>query len=232
MRPLQRIFTEVPPRYDLVNRLFTLGFDERWRRKAAAECLAEGPRHVLDLCTGTGDLAMHLVPFIGIRGGLAALDFSSPMLHAARCKARKRDLHNIGFIEGDAANLPFRDEHFDAIGIAFAFRNLTFRNPLRDNYLAEIFRVIHRGGRFVIVESSQPSNPLLRKIAHIYVSLVAGKIGGILSKQPGAYRYLAYSAINFFKPREIEEMLRDAGFSRVRHTPLLGGVAGITVAEK
>jgi demethylmenaquinone methyltransferase/2-methoxy-6-polyprenyl-1,4-benzoquinol methylase len=232
VRPLHEIFIEVPPRYDLMNRLLTLHLDERWREKAAAECLAGAPRRVLDLCTGTGDLALRLARSGRGLDHIAALDFSAPMLDAARRKAERRDLREIEFVEADAADMPFRDGSFDTVGIAFAFRNLTFRNPGRDRYLAEILRVIRAGGRFVIVESSQPENSVLRALSHAYVSLMACGVAGILSGHPGAYRYLARSVIRFSAPEELRRMLKGAGFSEARHTPLLGGAAGITVAVK
>ena len=217
---------------DLLNRLLTLRLDERWRAGAAVVCLADNPRRVLDLCTGTGDLAVRLARHGPGPDHIAALDFSVPMLAAARRKAEKRNVPGIGFIEGDAAALPFLDSAFDTVGIAFAFRNLAFRHPLKDRFLAEILRVIRPGGRFVIVETSQPGNRVFRSLYHAYLAAMAGRLGGVLSGHRGAYRYLAYSAIHFSGPDELVRMLKGAGFSEARHTALLGGVAGITVAVK
>ena len=151
-RPLERMFNEVPGRYDLLNGIITWGQDERWRKRAAKECLSGHPEAVLDLCTGTGDLALQMAkqPIGNVR--IQALDYSEPMLEVARKKAMKRGIRNIGFIHGDAANLPFESGSIDSIGIAFAFRNLTYKNPDRDKFLSEIQRVLKNRGKFVIVE--------------------------------------------------------------------------------
>jgi demethylmenaquinone methyltransferase / 2-methoxy-6-polyprenyl-1,4-benzoquinol methylase len=230
-RPLQKMFSEVPDRYDLINRLFTLRFDERWRRRAAEECLSAGAARILDLCTGTGDLAVRLALNAGTRTSVFGVDFSMPMLTYARVKAERAGA-DVRFSAGDASELPFRDGSFGAIGIAFGFRNLTYRNPGRDRYLSEILRVLAPGGRFVIVESSQPRSRILRTLVHLYTKIGVSLIGGIVSGQRGAYKYLAYSAVNFYGPGELEELLRSAGFSTVIHRQLLWGVAAIHIAYK
>jgi demethylmenaquinone methyltransferase/2-methoxy-6-polyprenyl-1,4-benzoquinol methylase len=227
-RTLQGMFSAVPRRYDIINRLFTLGQDGRWRRMAAAAVLEGGPARVLDLCTGTGDLALELARG---RSGVFGADFSIPMLAEAR---RKADGAGSGarFVAGDAGELPFRDGSFGAVGIAFGFRNLTYRNPGRDRYLAEIRRVLAPGGRFVIVESSQPRSRLLRALAHLYVRTAVAFMGGIISGERGAYRYLAHSAINFPGPDEVVGLLRTAGFSRVEYRRLMWGAAAIHIAHR
>lgn len=230
-RPLQRMFSGVPRRYDLINRLFTLRLDERWRRLAAAECLNQGAARVLDLCTGTGDLALRLSSGAGARSLIFGTDFSMPMLEVARAKAARSGA-SIQFIAGDAAALPFRDNAFDVIGTAFAFRNLTYLNPGRDRHLTEILRVLSPGGKFVIVESSQPRFRILRAVVHWYMKAAVSFTGGFISGQRGAYRYLAHSAINFYNPDELADLIRSAGFKRVEYCPLLGGVAAIHVAWK
>ena len=230
-RPLQRMFSEVPRRYDLINRLFTLRFDEKWRRMAAAECLKGSAARILDLCTGTGDLAFRLADGAGAQSLIFGMDFSMPMLEVACVKTARRGA-SIGFIAGDAAKLPFRDNTFDVIGTAFAFRNLTYRNPGRDRYLSEILRVLAPGGKFVVVESSQPRLRIVRAAVHWYMKAAVSFTGGLISGQRGAYRYLAHSAINFYNPDELADLLRSAGFSRVEYRMLLGGVAAIHVVWK
>lgn len=231
-RPLERMFNEIPARYDLVNRTFTLGQDQRWRMRAALECLAGDAAEVLDLCTGTGDLALKMAGIVNGNVRIEALDYSEPMLAVARKKAAKTGTGGIRFLHGDAADLPYSPGSLDSVGIAFAFRNLTYKNPDRDRFLSEIHRVIRKGGKFVIVESSQPSNPVLRSLFRAYLRVVVGGLGGVISGQRPAYRYLAASARNFHNPDQIRELLKNAGFSRVGHKPFLGGVAGLTVAVK
>jgi demethylmenaquinone methyltransferase / 2-methoxy-6-polyprenyl-1,4-benzoquinol methylase len=229
-RPLQGMFAAVPRRYDLINRLFTLRLDERWRALAAAECLGGAPARALDLCTGTGDLAIRLAD-AGAPGAVYGVDFSMPMLEVARVKALRQGAA-VAFAAGDAAALPFRDGSFNVIGIAFGFRNLTYRNPGRDRYLAEILRVLEPGGRLVIVESSQPRSRIFRALAHLYIRSAVSVMGGIVSGQRGAYRYLAHSAIHFYNPEELSVLLTEAGFSRVEYRALLFGVAAIHVVYK
>jgi demethylmenaquinone methyltransferase/2-methoxy-6-polyprenyl-1,4-benzoquinol methylase len=229
--PLQRMFNEVPERYDLLNRLLTFGIDQSWRRRASGVCLEGGPARVMDLCTGTGDLALLLASDAGQDTHVTAVDFAAPMLEVARRKAESRGV--AGRMElrlADAGELPFEDGELDAVGIAFAFRNLTYRNPRRDQYLSEIVRVLGPGGRLVIAETSQPSNGLWRGLFHIYLRAFVAPVGGILSGHRPAYRYLARSAENYFRPDDVSEMLEGAGFGRVAYRPFLGGVAALHVA--
>ena len=231
-RPLQKMFTSVPPSYDLLNRLLTMRLDQLWRKKAARICLENKPGGVLDLCCGTGDLVIHLGGMATAGTSLSALDYSMPMLDLAKKKAENKGLAAIDFIHGDAAAMPFPDNHFDSIGIAFAFRNLTFHNPDRDRFMAEILRVLKPRGRFVIVETSQPGNLILRKLFHFYLRWITAPLGGILSGHYGAYKYLAHSARLYYNREELEQLLREAGFGVVRSELLVGGLTGIFVAEK
>ncbi len=230
-KPLQEMFSDVPHRYDLINRLFTMGLDQRWRRIAAGECLSGAPSRVLDLCTGTGDLALRLGADAGGKVPVTGVDFSMPMLGVARRKAAREGM-DVPFVLGDAGRLPFRDGTFDAVGIAFAFRNLTYRNPGRDRYLAEIIRVLAPGGRFVIVESSRPGSRIMGVLVGLYLKIAVSFFGGILSGQRGAYRYLARSAANFFPPGELADLLRAAGFSVVTWRTFAYGAAALHVAIK
>jgi demethylmenaquinone methyltransferase/2-methoxy-6-polyprenyl-1,4-benzoquinol methylase len=231
-RPLEKMFNEVPARYDMLNRVLTWRLDERWRRMAARACLEGAPSMVLDLCTGTGDLAIRLAKQVNNETSIQAIDYSQPMLSEARKKAKEANLRNIEFIHGDAASMPLENEVLDVIGIAFAFRNLTYKNRDREKFLDEIYRVLKPHGKFVIVESSQPQNRLIRSLFRLYLKIFVAGIGGWLSGHKGAYRYLAASARNFYEPAEIKQLLTGTGFNKVEHRPFLGGIAGLTVATK
>lgn len=227
------MFAAIPARYDLLNRLLTCGMDERWRRQAARECLRHARGGVLDLACGTGDLALHLARLAGPDLEVVGLDFAGPMLRLARAKAQVAGLAGkASFIHGDAANLPFRDGHFSVVGTSFAFRNISYRNPLRERYLSEVQRVLAPGGRFVIVETSQPRNRLLKSWFHAYLRIAVSGIGSLVSGHRGAYRYLAESARRFYAPDEVAALLMSAGFQEVHAQPLLGGVAALHVAAK
>ena len=136
------------------------------------------------------------------------------------------------FIHGDIGRLPFRDGYFSVVAISFAFRNITYSNPLRDRYLAEVLRVLSEGGRFIIVETSQPPNPLLRTAFHTYLRWFVSGLGSFLSGHRGAYRYLAESARRFYTPNEVASLLKNAGFREVHTSPMLGGIAAIHVAVR
>lgn len=230
---LKRMFDRVPGRYDLVNRVVTLGFDQRWRRLAIDACLEHRPRAILDICTGTGDLAVALARRAEESAIVVAADFSPPMLTEARSKAESDGVEGrVDLICVDAAALPFEDNAFDAVGVSFGFRNLTYKNKNRDRHLAEIARVVAPGGRFVIIESSQPASSVVRAGFRAYLGAWVKPMGGLISGQRGAYRYLAHSARDFYEPHEVEQMLLEAGFSSVRTTPLLAGAAALHVASK
>jgi demethylmenaquinone methyltransferase/2-methoxy-6-polyprenyl-1,4-benzoquinol methylase len=227
------MFTTVPPRYDLVNRIITLGLDKRWRRLAAAACYGDKPRFILDLGCGTGDLTINIARLAGDNVAITGLDYSLPMLELAQQKANKASIaQRVKFIHGEATQLPFPDGHFDCVGISFAFRNLTYKNPLGPAHLAEVKRVLKSGGRYVIVESSQPSNRVIRTLFHFYLHVFVSPVGTLLSGNKSAYRYLAESTSRFYSPQEVKDMLLAAGFCDVIYRPLLLGAAGIHVATR
>lgn len=207
--------------------------DTGWRNKAAQQCLISKPTRFLDLCCGTGDLVITMAKKSRIPIELFGVDYSQPMLDAAASKARSAVPDTeITFANGDASRLPFPDSHFDCVGISFAFRNLTYKNPLAGRHLSEVLRVLKPGGAFVIVESSQPVNLFVRRISHLYLRLFVGPAGSLISGNRGAYHYLAESARQFFTGEELKHMLITTGFNRVTYRPLFFGAAGIHVATK
>ncbi len=188
---------------------------------------------MLDLGCGTGDLAINIARIAENGVELTGVDYSRPMLGRA---ARKAELlargKRISFTYGDAANLPFPDGCFDCIGVSFAFRNLTYKNPLAPRYLTEVLRVLSPNGRFVIVETSQPKIKLMRKLFHLYLRWFVFRVGYMLSGNRGAYHYLAESASRFYTTEELTEVLITAGFHQVTCHPLLLGAVSIYVAVK
>jgi demethylmenaquinone methyltransferase/2-methoxy-6-polyprenyl-1,4-benzoquinol methylase len=232
-RPLQRMFEAVPPRYDLVNRLITLGMDRRWRSKAVEACRAGEPRKILDVCCGTADLVLELAATLNGPAVVAGLDYSTPMLEAAVHKlARTNTQTPVSLVQGDASRLPFKDGSLDCVGIAFGFRNMTYKNPLAEAHLRDVHRVLADGGRYVIVESSQPGAKIVNRLFKLYCRTAVYRLGAAVSGNKGAYRYLAESAANYYAPQEVAEMLRRAGFRKVDYRPLFFGAAGIHIAHK
>jgi len=232
-KPLHGIFTSVTPQYDLINHVMTLGLDFGWRRKAVRACLEGAPGTVLDLCCGTGDLGFGIAAAANFPTRIVGLDYSVPMLEAARRKA-ERAPRPAGpfFVLGDVSGLPFAPGCFDCIGISFAFRNLTYKNPLSEKFLAEILRVLKTGGRFVIVETSQPSNPLIRVFHRAFLRGFVIPVGALLSDCPQAYRYLADSAARYYGAEEMVRFLQAAGFRRAEAKRMFFGAAAVYAAWK
>lgn len=232
-KPLHHIFTAVPQRYDLINSVITWGMDSRWRSAAARECLSAKPKRILDLGCGTGDLAIQLASLSEESTEIVGFDYSQPMLAIAQKRAQQFAVgKRIDFVYGEASSLPFPDGYFDCIGISFAFRNLTYKNPLAQCYLSEVLRVLHPGGRFVIVESSQPESPLVRWLFHVYLRWFVFPAGYVLSGNRGAYNYLSRSAMRFYSAEEVVKILLDTGFSQVNFRRFLLGAVSVHVAVK
>lgn len=232
-KPLHGMFTAVPPRYDLINHVITLGMDSGWRKLAARTCLEGKPHRILDVGCGTGDLSISIAKRAPKDTEIIGLDYSQPMLDIAKQKAEKAGVSaQVSFITGDASHIPFPDEHFDCVGISFAFRNLTYNNPLCRPHLTEVIRVLKPGGRYVIVESSQPTNRIIRGIDHLFLRAFVGPVGMWLSGNKGAYNYLAESARRYYMPRQVKGLLMGAGFKDIKYRPLFFGAAGLHVAYK
>ncbi|MFA5399705.1 MAG: ubiquinone/menaquinone biosynthesis methyltransferase [Dehalococcoidia bacterium] len=231
-RPLYHIFTRIPDRYDLINHVITLGMDSGWRRQAALICLKDNPGHILDICCGTGDLAITMARLAPYTPEITGADYSQPMLEIAAAKASAAGVGNIRFVNADVAHLPFPDGHFDCITISFAFRNLTYNNPMTEDYLNEILRVLRPDGRFVIVESSQPKSRFIRFLDHLYLKLWVFPAGYLISGNREAYKYLAESAEHFYSAEEMQEYLVKEGFKQATAKRLFFGAAAIYTATK
>jgi demethylmenaquinone methyltransferase/2-methoxy-6-polyprenyl-1,4-benzoquinol methylase len=200
---------------------------------AAKKCSTSQPEKVLDLCCGTGDLAISIARLVNGNVEVVGLDYSQPMLEIAAKKAEPlAGRGKLSFTRGDAASLPFPDGYFDCVGVSFAFRNLTYKHPLAKRHIAEILRVLSPGGRCIVVESSQPRMKLIRKIFHLYLRWFVFRVGYLLSGNRRAYQYLAESAARFYTSEELGELLIAAGFHQISSRPLLFGAASIHVAVK
>ena len=230
---LHRIFTAVPPHYDLINHVMTFGQDIRWRGLAAKACLEMKPQRVLDLGCGTGDLTINIARLAEKGVEVTGVDFSQPMLELAEKKAVEAGVgEKVKLVYGEATNLPFPDGYFDCVGISFAFRNLTYKNSARESHLSEVLRVLRQNGRYVIVESSQPENRTIRALFKLFLRAFVAPVGSLISNNKVAYHYLAESVSHFYSPTEVKEMLLTAGFSDVSYRPLVFGTAGIHIATK
>jgi demethylmenaquinone methyltransferase/2-methoxy-6-polyprenyl-1,4-benzoquinol methylase len=216
------MFSGIARRYDLLNHLLSGNVDKRWRRKAARaleSSLIEGAC-VLDVACGTGDLSLVLAEAGAAR--VIGLDFCRPMLEIARRKA-DAESRSIPFVEGDALRLPFADETFDAVTIAFGLRNLA---GVADG-LRELRRVLKPGGRLAVLEFSSPVVPGFKALFRFYFTRVLPHIGGLVSGSRGAYEYLPDSVSRFPDQKRLSELMRAEGFERVEYSNLTGGIAAL-----
>ncbi len=219
---IKEMFEGVAPRYDLLNRVLSLGIDRGWRRRVV-ESLDLIPEHrVLDLCCGTGDLALE----IARTSPCTACDFTWNMLTRARAKSRAKGIP-IEVVCADALALPFGDNRFDGATIAFGIRNLESMSA----GLAEIRRVLKPGGKLAILEFSQPNRAWLKLPYRIYLDRLLPAVGGLLSRRE-AYRYLAESIQGFPVPEVLVRLLEEAGFQNARYLRLSGGIVALHLASK
>ena len=230
--PLQSYYSRIHKTYDLLNRLFTFGLDRKWRRHTVEACLENNPRRILDLCCGTGDLAIGISKASAPPVRITGLDLNPQMLEVARQKALHFALATVEFIQGDAGAMPFADGEFDSITIGFGFRNLTYENPNREKHLQEISRVMRAGAHLLILESARPENRFVRIFYRLYLKLFLVPLGGLLSGDWNAYRYLAKSSAGFYSFAEMRKMLAASQLSlHTRRKYILGSV-NLLIAKK
>jgi demethylmenaquinone methyltransferase/2-methoxy-6-polyprenyl-1,4-benzoquinol methylase len=222
------MFGRIAPRYDLLNHLLSFNLDKRWRARTVervAEILDRPDARVLDLCCGTGDLALALAE--RARRPLLASDFCHPMLVEARRKIDARGVRTPVF-EADALSIPMADSSIDLITVAFGFRNLA-------NYqrgLEEMLRVLKPGSVAAILEFSQPPNATFRALYGFFSTRVLPRIGGIVSGSHDAYSYLPESIRKFPGAELLAQDMRDAGFSHVEFERMTGGAVALHLGRK
>lgn len=224
---MRHIFSEIAPRYDLLNHLLSANIDRGWRRKAIAELDWERERGgtFLDLCAGTLDVAAQLVDTGGFAGRVLAADFAEPMLRAGERKRSGRAIHPV---VADALQLPVADGTLDGAIVGFGVRNLADL----DAGLREVHRALAPGARFVILELSRPSSALVRSGYHLYFHRLLPFVGRLVSGHRSAYSYLPDSVAHFPTGDALAERLRGAGFATVRWRPVTFGIAAIHTAVK
>jgi len=212
------MFDRIARRYDLVNTVLSGGTDGGWRRRAARATNLKAGGSALDVACGSGKLTAELARIAGPKGRVVGLDFSPQMLEVAH-----RDHPGIEFLEGDALKLPFDDAEFDASTVAFGLRNLS--DPIAG--LREMLRVVKPGGRSVVLEFVRPPQNLVGGAYRIYLRTVLPAIGGALSGQPAAYRYLSDTVDSYRTPDELRAMAMAAGWSHVAYKGLAMDTVGI-----
>jgi len=222
---VREMFATIATRYDLLNHLLSGNTDKKWRRivgKRVSEKLGSYPSQILDVACGTGDLSLTLFETTGVK--VVATDFCRPMLEIA---ARKMP-GSVKLVESDALSLPFLDQSFEAVTIAFGLRN--FSNV--EIGLKELFRVVKPQGWVAVLEFSKPPNALFNALFGFYFIKVLPLLGGIISGSKSAYSYLPNSVQRFPDQQELSRLMNEVGFSQVTYENLTGGIAALHLGQR
>lgn len=226
--PIAAMFDCISPKYDTLNHLLSINIDKVWRNKTAKAVASAHPQTVLDLATGTADLAL-IVAHYNPQAHIIGMDFSERMLEIGKDKIAKKGLENqIELQLGDAAILPFENNVFDAVTVSFGMRNFEDLNKS----LCEIHRVLKPGGRAFVLEFSMPEQFPIKQLYRCYFRKVLPIIGRIVSKDPGAYTYLPASVERFPKPKALLELLSQHGLTKGTTKKLSFGIATLTVVTR
>ncbi|AUS06005.1 bifunctional demethylmenaquinone methyltransferase/2-methoxy-6-polyprenyl-1,4-benzoquinol methylase UbiE [Pseudotamlana carrageenivorans] len=222
-----KMFDNISSDYDGLNRVISFGIDIKWRQKVVKIVKNSNPDSILDIATGTGDLAINLAETDATK--IVGLDISSGMLEIGKEKVKKKGLESkIEMVLGDSENLPFKNDTFDAITVAFGVRNF----ETLENGLKEIYRVLKPNGTFVILETSVPTKTPFKQGYRLYTKNILPLIGKIFSKDRSAYKYLSESASVFPHGEALNNILRKIGFINVEDFPQTLGVATIYKSSK
>ena len=227
-RAVREMFSGIAAKYDFLNHFLSVNTDKRWRRlvrRKLADELDNPSALILDVACGTGDLAIELQQHAQAK--IVGTDFCRPMLEIAKKKNPKNNL-SIPYIEGDALNLSFADESFDAVTIAFGLRNVA--NWL--DGLKELRRVLKTGGKLAVLEFSTPPVPGFRQLFNLYFTQVLPRIGGAVSGARAAYEYLPDSVAKFPDQKKLAQMIGEIGFENIEYKNLTGGIAAIHLGTK
>lgn len=222
-----QMFDNISENYDGLNRLISLGIDVSWRKKVVKLVSEVNPKKILDIATGTGDLALMMAELNPDK--IVGLDISPGMLEVGKQKVNKANLSDkIEMVVGDSENIPFEDNTFDAITVSFGVRN--FENL--DKGLTEIYRVLRPGGKFVILETSNPTKFPFKQGYKFYTNFILPVIGKLFSKDKVAYSYLSESANSFPFGEAFNNILTKNGFKNANSLPVTFGVASIYTSTK
>ncbi|HEU0226351.1 MAG TPA: bifunctional demethylmenaquinone methyltransferase/2-methoxy-6-polyprenyl-1,4-benzoquinol methylase UbiE [Arachidicoccus soli] len=217
------MFNDIAFKYDFLNRFLSAGIDVRWRKKAIDRIKDTQPARVLDVATGTADVALMTYKILK-PAQIIGIDISEGMLDIGRDKIQKAGLNNrISLQVGDSENLPFEDGSFDAITVAFGVRN--FQNL--EKGLSEMHRVLRPGGKLVVLEFSRPKQKIFKSIYHFYMNVVTPGIGKLFSKNKEAYQYLNESVQAFPERNDFVKLMNNATFKNTLYKPLTMGICCI-----
>ncbi|CAM4081892.1 MULTISPECIES: bifunctional demethylmenaquinone methyltransferase/2-methoxy-6-polyprenyl-1,4-benzoquinol methylase UbiE [Shewanella] len=218
------VFHSVAAKYDIMNDVMSFGIHRLWKRFTIESAGARPGMKVLDLAGGTGDLTAKFSHIVGNTGQVTLADINDSMLKVGREKLRNRGVvGNVNYVQANAEALPFPDNHFDIITIAFGLRNVTDK----DAAIRSMLRVLKPGGKLLILEFSKPQHDLMRKIYDIYSFKVLPKMGDIITQDAGSYEYLAESIRMHPDQETLKQMMVDAGFEQVEYTNMTDGIVAL-----
>ena len=227
-KQVEQMFDNISSNYDFLNHFLSFGIDHIWRRKTIKVVAENQPNLILDVATGTGDLAFAAQKKINPEK-IIGLDLSNGMLEVGRTKIAKRNLNDkLEFIQGDSENLPFEDHYFDAVMVSFGVRNFENLN----SGLKEIYRVLKQNGQIIVLEFSKPKSFPIKQSYYIYSRFILPVFGSLISKDKSAYRYLPESVAAFPEGHDFLAQLKLVGFSNLKLKKLSGGIASIYSAKK
>lgn len=218
-------FDNIATTYDSLNHIMSMGIDRCWRRRATRQVVTpDTPQHFLDVAVGTGDFAHDILAASHPDSKLVGIDLSDEMMKIARTKLDNR----ASLLQANAESLPFSDNHFDCVSVAFGIRNFVNRQTA----LREMLRVLKPDGKLVILELSSPNNAVLFALYKFYLTKIIPIVGGIISGRRDAYSYLASSILHFPKPEVFNPEILQSGFRKVAASSLTFGACRMYVAEK
>jgi demethylmenaquinone methyltransferase/2-methoxy-6-polyprenyl-1,4-benzoquinol methylase len=219
-----QVFSSVASRYDVMNDVMSFGIHRLWKRFTIGQAGVRTGQKVLDLAGGTGDLAAQFVTQVGATGLVTVADINAAMLDVGRARFADRGLAgNVEFVQANAESLPFPDNYFDCITIAFGLRNVTHI----DAALASMFRVLKPGGRLLVLEFSKPVLPGLNAVYDAYSFHLLPKLGKLIANDEESYRYLVESIRKHPDQETLKEMMEKAGFERAHYFNLSGGIVAL-----
>ncbi|MGS0682743.1 bifunctional demethylmenaquinone methyltransferase/2-methoxy-6-polyprenyl-1,4-benzoquinol methylase UbiE [Shewanella sp. 125m-7] len=218
------VFHSVAAKYDIMNDVMSFGIHRMWKRFTIESAGARPGMKVLDLAGGTGDLTAKFSRIVGDTGQVTLADINDSMLKVGREKLRDKGIvGNVNYVQANAEALPFPDNHFDIITIAFGLRNVTNK----DAAIASMLRVLKPGGKLLVLEFSKPQHEIMRKVYDLYSFKILPKMGSLITKDADSYEYLAESIRMHPDQDTLKQMMEDAGFEQVNYTNMTDGIVAL-----